>query len=223
VVREIERVTEGQADAIRVVIVDDHASLRDLLRVAFELAGVSVVGETGNGDDALRVVAEVTPDVVLMDVTMPGLDGITATRMIRERFPGTLVVMLTMHDDPQLVVDAVRAGVAAYITKGYDVADVVQTVRALAEGGTLLSPELAASMMHELTAEASGGPALTEPESDVLRLTAANHGTREVAALLDVSVRTVRNHLSAIYGKLDARDRTEAVVTGVRQGIIALA
>jgi DNA-binding NarL/FixJ family response regulator len=219
----LERVTQGQANAVRVVIVDDHASLRDLLRVAFELADVAVVGETGNGDDALRLVAEVAPDVVLMDVTMPGLDGITATRMIRDRYPGTLVVMLTMHDDPHLVVDAVRAGVAAYITKGYDVADVVQTVRQVAEGGTLLSPELAASMLHELTAEAPGGPALTEPEADALRLTAANHSTREVAALLDTSVRTVRNHLSTIYGKLDAQDRTEAVVTGVRQGIIALA
>jgi DNA-binding NarL/FixJ family response regulator len=223
VFREIERVTEGQANAVRVVIVDDHASLRDLLRVAFELAGMAVVGESGNGDDAVRVVTEVAPDVVLMDVTMPGLDGITATRLIRDQLPGTLVVMLTMHDDPQLVVDAVRAGVAAYLTKGYDVAEVVETVRALAENGTLLSPELAAAMVYELSTASSDGAALSEEEADVLRLTAANHTTSQVAELLDVSVRAVRNDLCAIYGKLDAQDRTEAVVSGVKHGIIALA
>jgi len=203
------------------VIADDHSSLRDLLRVAFELADIAVVGETGNGDDAVTLVDEVDPDVVLMDVTMPGLDGITATRMIRDRHPGTLVVILTMHDDTALVVNAVRAGAAAYLTKGYDVEEVVQTVRALAEDGTLLSPQLAASMLHEM-ASASDGAALTEPETDVLRLTAASHGTGEVAARLDVSVRTVRNHLSSIYRKLDDQDRTEAVVTGVRRGIIAV-
>jgi two-component system response regulator DegU len=204
------------------VIADDHSSLRDLLRVAFELAGIAVVGDTGNGDDALRVVAEVDPDVVLMDVTMPGLDGITATRMIRERHPGTLVVILTMHDDAGLVVDAVRAGAAAYLTKGYDVEEVVQTVRALAEDGTLLSPQLAASILHELSTESSDGMALTDPESEVLHLTAASHGTAEVAERLDVSVKAVRNHLSSIYRKLDDHDRTEAVVTGVRRGIIAV-
>ncbi|MGH9033581.1 MAG: response regulator [Acidimicrobiia bacterium] len=204
------------------MIADDHAGLRDLLRVAFELAGISVVGDTGNGDDAVRVVDEVDPDVVLMDVTMPGLDGITATRMIRERHPGTLVVILTMHDDAGLVVNAVRAGAAAYLTKGYDVEEVVETVRALAEEGTLLSPQLAASMLHELTSVSSDGAALTEHETEVLRLTAASHGTGDVAELLDVSVRTVRNHLSSIYRKLDGRDRTEAVVSGVRRGIIAV-
>jgi two-component system, NarL family, response regulator DegU len=204
------------------VIADDHASLRELLRVGFELAGIAVVGETGNGDDALRVVGEVDPDIVLMDVTMPGLDGISATRMIRERHPGTLVVILTMHDDAGLVVNAVRAGAAAYLTKGYDVAEVVRTVRALAEDGALLSPQLAASMLYELSSESSNDAALTESEKDVLRLTAASQGTGEVAELLDVNVGTVRNHLSSIYQKLDARDRTEAVVSGVRQGIIAL-
>ena len=214
--------TGGQGHQIRIVIADDHGSLRDLLRVAFELEDIAVVGETGNGDDALRVVAEVDPDVVLMDVTMPGLDGITATRMIRERHPGTLVVILTMHDDAGLVVDAVRAGAAAYLTKGYDVAEVVQTVRALAEDGTLLSAPLAASILHELSSGPSDGVALSDPESEVLHLTAASHGTAEVAERLDVSVRAVRNHLSSIYRKLDEHDRTEAVVTGVRRGIIAV-
>jgi two-component system, NarL family, response regulator DegU len=204
------------------VIADDHSSLRDLLRVAFELAGIEVVGETGNGDDALRVVAEVDPDIVLMDVTMPGVDGITATRMIRERHPGTLVVILTMHDDAGLVVDAVRAGAAAYLTKGYDVEEVVQTVRALAEDGTLLSPQLAASILHELSPGSSDGMALTDPEAEVLQLTAASHSTAEVAERLDVSVRAVRNHLSSIYRKIDEHDRTEAVVTGVSRGIIAV-
>ena len=214
-------VTTGQGHPVRIVIADDHGSLRDLLRVAFELAGIAVVGETGNGDDAVTLVDEVDPDVVLMDVTMPGLDGITATRMIRDRHPGTLVVILTMHDDTTLVVNAVRAGAAAYLTKGYDIEEVVQTVRALAEEGTLLSPQLAASMLHEMSS-ASDGAALTESETEALRLTAASHGTGEVAELLDVSVRTVRNHLSAIYRKLDDRDRTEAVLTGVRRGIIAV-
>lgn len=216
-------VTRGQDTATRIVIADDHTSLRHMLRVAFELAGFSVVGEVGNGDDALRVVDEVDPDVVLMDVTMPGLDGITATRLIRERHPGMVVVILTMHDDATLVVNAVRAGAAAYLTKGYDVEQVIGTVRTLVEDGTILSPRLAESMLRELSrASSDGGSPLTEREADVLRLTATSHGTRDVAQLLDVSVRTVRNHLSAIYRKLDAHERTEAVVNGVPRGIIAL-
>ena len=215
--------TRGQDTATRLVIADDHTSLRDLLRVAFELAGFSVVGEAGNGVDALTVVGEVDPDVVLMDVTMPGLDGIAATRVIRERHPGMVVVILTMHDDTTLVVNAVRAGAAAYLTKGYDVDEVVETVRSLTEDGTLLSPQLAMSMLHELSSDTSNGDSpLTERETDVLRLTAASHGAREVAQLLDVSVRTVRNHLSSIYRKFDAHERAEAVLSGERRGIIAL-
>jgi DNA-binding NarL/FixJ family response regulator len=216
-------VIRGQATAIRLVIADDHTSLRHMLRVAFELAGFSVVGEAGNGDDAVRVVDELDPDVVLMDITMPGLDGIAATRLIRERHPGMVVVILTMHDDATLVVDAVRAGAAAYLTKGYDVEEVLETVRALTEDGTILSPGVAISMLRELSSVSSNGDSpLTRREADVLRLTADNHGTREVAQLLDVNVRTVRNHLSSIYRKLDADERAEAVVSGARRGIIAL-
>jgi DNA-binding NarL/FixJ family response regulator len=219
----LTHVTRGQDTAIRLVIADDHTSLRDMLRVAFELAGFLVVGEAGTGDDALRVVNEVDPDVVLMDVTMPGLDGIAATSLIRERHPGMVVVILTMHDDTTLVVDAVRAGAAAYLTKGYDVDEVVETVRSLTEDGTLLSPRLAMSMLHEMSSDSSDGDSpLTERETDVLRLTAASHGAREVAQLLDVSVRTVRNHLSSIYRKLDAHERAEAVLSRERRGIIAL-
>jgi DNA-binding NarL/FixJ family response regulator len=216
-------VTRGRGATVRVVIADDHTSLRYMLRVAFELAGFAVVGEAGNGDDALTVVDEADPDVVLMDVTMPGLDGITATRVIRERHPGTVVVILTMHDDASLVVDAVSAGAAAYLIKGYDVEEVVGTVRAVSEDGTLLSPPLAASMLRELSSGSFGtDSALTPRETDVLRLTAASRGTGEVAKLLDVSVRSVRNDLSSIYRKLEAGEHTEAVVSGVSRGIIAL-
>ena len=136
----------------RVLIVDDHAMLRDATRVALELGGHDVVGEAANGDEALQLAGELRPSVVLMDVSMPGPDGIEVTRRLCAHDPEMRVVMVTMHANPALVARAVRAGASAYLTKDFSMQDIVAAVGTVAAGDVVLSPNLAGSMLRELTA-----------------------------------------------------------------------
>jgi DNA-binding NarL/FixJ family response regulator len=205
------------------LIVDDHLLLREAIRVALELAGHEVVGETGDGIEALRLVDELRPDVVLMDVMLPGIDGIEATRRLRARRSDALVVMLTMHGDPALVARAIRAGASAYLTKTFSMEEVVAAVEKVAGGDVMLSPSLAGSMLRELTGTPEVRRALiTKHEADALQLVADGYSTHEVASRLFVNDRTVRNRLASAYGKLDARHRAEAVLGDVDWGIISL-
>jgi DNA-binding NarL/FixJ family response regulator len=205
------------------LIVDDHLLLREAIRVALELAGHEVVGETGDGIEALRLVDELRPDVVLMDVMLPGIDGIEATRRLRARRSDALVVMLSMHGDPALVARAIRAGASAYLTKTFSMEEVVAAVEKVAGGDVMLSPSLAGSMLRELTGTPEVRRALiTKHEADALQLVADGYSTHEVASRLFVNDRTVRNRLASAYGKLDARHRAEAVLGDVDWGIISL-
>jgi DNA-binding NarL/FixJ family response regulator len=202
--------------------------LRESLRRSMEEHGFEVVGEAPDGAEAVRLATELKPDVILMDVTMPVLDGVEATRQVRDRLPGTQVVILTMHADREVLVDAIRAGAAGYLVKDCSTEEVVDTVRKAASGETALSPELAASMLGEVRdlvrrEEASGAePAISKREEEVLQLVADGLSTTEVAAKLYISVKTVKNHLASIYQKLDTRDRTQAVLQAVRMGIVRL-
>lgn len=206
----------------RVLIVDDHALLRDSIGVALDLAGHEVVGEAGDGYEAIRLAEEIRPDVVLMDVSLPGLDGIEATRRLCDRGSDARVIILTMHGDPALVARAVRAGASAYLTKSFSMPEVVEAVEKIAGGEVLLSPNLAGSMLRELTApDAVRRDLITRREAEALELVADGYSTREVASRLLVNDRTVRNDLSTAYGKLEARHRTEAVLDSVRWGIIS--
>jgi two-component system response regulator DegU len=187
------------------------------------------VGEAADGEEAVRLVDRLRPQVVLMDVTMPVLDGVEATRVIRERAPETQVVILTMHADHDVLARAVRAGAVGYLVKDCSTEEVVETVRLAAGGETALSPALAASMLAEaqqLPAHGAGGtggePIISRREEEVLQLVADGLSTPEVAARLYISVKTVKNHLASIYQKLDSRDRTQAVLRAVRMGIIRL-
>lgn len=204
------------------MIVDDHALLRDAIRVALELAGHETVGEAGDGYEAIRLTEELTPNVVLMDVTLPALDGIEATRRLFARGSDARVVILTMHGDPALVTRAVRAGASAYLTKAFSMSEVVEVVEKVARGDMVLSPNLAGSMLRELGAPADvRRDLITRREAEALELVADGYSTREVASRLFVSDRTVRNDLSSVYGKLEARQRTEAVLDSVSWGIIS--
>lgn len=218
--------TPAAAAPVRVLLADDHRMLRETLRRSLADFGVEVVGEAADGREAVEQAAALRPEVVLMDVTMPVLDGIEATREIRERAPDTSVVMLTMHADDEMVVRAIRAGASGYLVKDCSVEEVAGTVRRVAAGQTALSPELAASMLAEVRRlERAGEPAepvITRREAEVLQLVADGLSTTEVAARLYISVKTVKNHLASIYAKLDARDRTQAVVRAVRMGIVHL-
>ena len=210
---------------IRVLLADDHTMLRQSLRRALTEHGLEVVGEAGDGEEAARLAIELLPDVVLMDVSMPVLDGVEATRAIRDCAAQVQVVILTMHADKGVLDRAIRAGAVGYLVKDCTMEEVVRTVRQAAAGETTLSPELAGAMLAEAVLP-TGGVApeaiITKREEEVLQLIAEGLSTTEVAAQLYISVKTVKNHLASVYQKLDSRDRTQAVVRAVRMGIIRL-
>lgn len=211
----------------RVLVADDHQLLRQALRRALDEAGFQVVSEASDGEEAVRLAEQLRPDVVTMDVSMPVLDGIAATRRIHAAIPNTRIVVLTMHDEDALRAQAVQAGAVGFLTKDCAMQEVVEVVQTVADGDVLLSPELAACMIHEADLlEADSDPEvespLTKREREILQLVADGRSTTEVARELFISAKTVKNHLASIYAKLDARDRTQAVLSGVRLGIISL-
>jgi two-component system response regulator DegU len=209
----------------RIVLADDHTMLRQSLRRALTENGLEVVGEAGDGEEAARLAIDLQPDVVLMDVSMPVLDGVEATRVIRDRAPGVQVVILTMHADKGVLDRAIRAGAVGYLVKDCTMEEVVRTVQQAASGETSLSAELAGAMLAEAVQPVTGIPAesiITKREEEVLQLIAEGLSTTEVASQLFISVKTVKNHLASVYQKLDSRDRTQAVVRAVKMGIIRL-
>ena len=210
----------------RLLLADDHRMLRDSLRRSMEENGFDVVGEAGDGADAVQLAQELRPDVVLMDVSMPNLDGVEATRQITRLVPEAQVVMLTMHADGEVMARAIQAGAIGYLVKDCAITDVVSAVRLAASGESVLSPDLALSMLADVKKSAvdpgNGHAPVSAREEQVLQLVADGLSLPEVAAALFISVKTVKNHLASIYAKLDARDRTQAVLRAVRMGIIRL-
>ena len=209
---------------LRILLADDHRLLREGLRRSLEDAGLTIVGEAGDGQEAVAMAEEHRPDVVLMDVTMPKGGGVEATRVIRSRMPDVEVLVLTMHADPEVVAEAVRAGAAGYLVKDCTTDDIVAMLHAVASGEAALSPDLASSMLAAAQPVDTPGdaPLLTRREEEVLKLIADGSSTPEVGKALFISTKTVRHHLSSIYEKLDSRDRTQAVLRAVRMGIIRL-
>ncbi|WP_243056712.1 response regulator transcription factor [Nocardioides sp. SR21] len=208
---------------IRVVVVDDHQIVREgLSSLLGALDGIEVVGTAEDGRDAIHVVAESAPDVVVMDIQMPKLDGIEATRMITGRQPDTRVVMLTMNEDDETVLAAIRAGASGYLLKGSGAEEVQTAIRAAAAGGMVFGATLAAKVA---TYFAGGTPKAEEPfpdltdrERDVLKLLAAGKSNDAIASELFISGKTVRNAVSAIYAKLHAAGRAEAIITAREAG-----
>ena len=212
--------------AIRLMLADDHRMLREGLRRSMTEEGFDVVGEASDGLEAVKLSEELSPDVILMDVTMPELDGVEAARRIHASQPEVRVVMLTMHADSDVVASAIRAGASGYLVKDCSTEEIASAVRLAVSGDTALSPQLASSMLHELRKldipTDDDERVITRREEEVLQLIADGCSTPEVAAKLFISQKTVKNHLASIYQKLDARDRTQAVVQAVRMGIIHL-
>lgn len=209
---------------IRILLVDDHQILREGIRRGFESAGHLIVGEAANGVEAVELANELKPEIVLMDLSMPVMDGVTATRHITEQVPESQVVVLTMHDDVNRTRQALDAGANGYLSKGSSFSEVLGTVEAVAAGETGLSPELAVSMLRAAqdAPPLPDGPLLSERQVEILQAIADGETTKQVARSLGIAQKTVHNHLNAIYRRLDTQSLTHAVLSAVRLGIISL-
>ena len=208
---------------MKVLLVDDHQILRDGIRRGLESAGKDVVGEAGNGEEAIGLVGETDPDIVVMDLSMPVLDGVGATRQISERYPDVKVVVLTMHDDPAKTRAALEAGAVAYLTKGTSLDEVIDTLDRVMDGEEVLSPHLAASMLQVVGGlKPTEESLLSDRQVEILQMIANGLSTKQVARELGITQKTVHNHLNAIYRRLDTQSLTHAVLSAVRLGIIDL-
>ena len=206
----------------RIVLVDDHQVLRDGIRRSLEDAGEEVVGEAGDGEEAVAVVAQTRPDVVLMDLEMPVLDGVESCKRILAQFPTTLVVVLTMHEEVARTRAALSAGAVAYLTKGTSMNEVIDAIRNVVAGETVLSVELAMSILRTADENGEVNDLLSDRQVEILQRTADGLSTKQVARELGISHKTVYNHLNAIYRRLDTQSLTHAVLSAVRKGIIHL-
>jgi DNA-binding NarL/FixJ family response regulator len=209
---------------IKVAIADDHSLVRQGLRRYLDTADdIKVVGEAATGEEALALVEKASPDIVLLDIRMPEMDGLEAARRVRDRFPEVGVIMLTAYDDRQFVVEAVRAGARGYVLKARDAEHLIQTVRLVAGGNMVIDPQLVVALAEELSTVKERdrkAETLTAREIEVLQLLAFGHTNRDIAEKLFISPDTVKTHLEHIFEKLGASDRTAAVAEALRRRLI---
>jgi NarL family two-component system response regulator YdfI len=208
---------------IRMLITDDHLIVREGLRLILETAPeIEVVGEANDGAACLRAVAEVAPDVVLMDLQMPGMDGITAIGHLRRDHPDVAIVILTTFNEDALMVQGLQAGARGYLLKDTDRATLLDTIQAAARGETLLKPEILSRVLAAPQQPAPAAPAvafaLTERELEVLRAAARGERNKEIAHALGISERTVKAHLASVFNKLGVDSRAAAVAVAAQHG-----
>lgn len=208
--------------SIRILLVDDHAVVRQGLKMFLGLdPDLEVVGEAENGEGAVRLTRELSPDVVLMDLLMPVMDGIAAIAAIRRDFPDTEVIALTSVLEDEAVMKAMRAGAIGYLLKDTQAEELRRAIKAAAAGQVQLSPQAAARLMREVRAPDSPEK-LTERETDVLRLLALGRANKEIALELNIGEKTVKTHVSAILRKLGVPSRTQAALHAVRIGLVSI-
>lgn len=209
-------------ESIRIVLADDHPVVLGGLRALLEsLQGYDVVAEASDGETAVRETQLSKPDVVLMDVRMPGIDGIEATRRIKTAVPEAAVLMLTMHDDDETVLAAMRAGASGYVLKGAAQDEIDRAIRAVVAGEAIFGPGVARKLLGLFSSSVPDRPfpELTDREREVLDLVAAGRNNAAIAADLFLAPKTVANHISAIFAKLRVADRSEAIVRARREGL----
>jgi DNA-binding NarL/FixJ family response regulator len=216
-----------EAARARVLLVDDHDLFRTGLRNLLEERGVQVAGEAGAGDEAVRLVRELAPDVVVMDLHMPGMSGIDAIKQIAATAPLTRVLVLTISDQDEDVLHAILAGACGYLLKDASVDDLIRGIEAAAVGESLVSPAIAGKVLQQVRATAASPEAaetihaeLSQRELDVLKLIANGNDNAMIAAELHISPKTVKNHISNILMKLQIENRIQAAVYAVRSGIV---
>ena len=217
------------ADRIRILLVDDQQLMREGLRILLELEpDLEIAGEATNGQEALDTYAEIEPDVVLMDVRMPGMDGVEATWRLHERWPAARIIILTTFDDDEYVFEGLRAGARGYLLKDVSGHDLAEAVRTVAAGGALIEPSVARRVVAEFARMAppvrqpDDGLAerLSEREREILRLVAQGLTNREIADRLSLAQGTVKNYVTTILQKLGARDRTQAALRARELGML---
>jgi len=202
---------------MRVLIVDDHPMVREGVRSMLEPAGVQIAGEAGTGEDALRMAAALEPDVVLLDLELPDLDGLAVLRRLKAFERPMAVLVVTMHDDPALVRRAVEGGAAGYVLKGVGRGELLSALEAVRHGGSVFDPAL----LRATLSEPKAGEALTSAEQEMLRLVAQGLTNREIGKRLHWSVGTVKKYLQRTLDKLGASDRTQAAVEAVKRGLLS--
>jgi DNA-binding NarL/FixJ family response regulator len=208
-------------DTIRILLADDHPVVRDgLAAMLATQPDFAVAGEAGTGAEAVEIAARLRPDVVLMDLEMPVLDGIEAIRRLRAAVPSVQVVVLTAFDTDERIVGALQAGAQGYLLKGAPRAEIFAAIRTVASGGALIPPVVALKLLRQVRA-AEDPDALTDREREVLQLVAAGLSNRDLAARLSIRERTAKFHVSSILAKLGAKNRTEAVRLGRDRGWVA--
>ena len=214
-------------DKLTVLIADDHPLVREALHRALDVEeDMKVIAEAGDGEAAVEIAAELKPNVVVMDIVMPKLNGIEATRKIKEIAPDTAVLILTAYDDDEYVLGLLDAGAAGYLLKSARGRDLVGAIRAISSGESVLHPNIIARLLKR----ASGAPVkenkaqglLSERESEVLRLVAQGMNNKEIADKLFLSLRTVKAHLTSVFNKLNVASRSEAIVKGLQWGLVTL-
>ncbi|MBY8340881.1 response regulator transcription factor [Streptomyces spinosirectus] len=214
---------------VRVLLVDDQELIRTALSMVMaDLPDVDVVGEAGTGEEGVRLAAELAPDVVVMDIRMPGMDGIEATRRITEAGPGARVVVLTTFDDDAYVYGALRAGASGFLVKDMALDDIIAAVRVVAAGDALIAPSVTRRLIQDFAARpepVSGRRELkpvTDREREVLTLVGTGLSNSEIAAELHISVATAKTYLTRLLTKLDARDRVQLVIMAYEAGLVSV-
>jgi DNA-binding NarL/FixJ family response regulator len=221
-----EEGTKG-LDELRVLVVDDHDLFRTGLRNLLEEQGVNVVGEAENGETAIRLASDLAPDVVIMDLNMPGVGGVETTRRLSSLAPLSRVVVLTISADDDDVMNAVMAGACGYLLKDSSIQELIAGIKAASEGESLISPQIAAKVLQRLRAQSKDAEAaetiraeLSDRELQVLKLIANGKDNAQIARELFISPKTVKNHISNILMKLQIENRIQAAVYAVRSGIV---
>ncbi len=216
-------------EKIRILIADDHAVVREgTRRILEQEPGLEVIAEAADGEEAIQLATEYKPDVAIIDISMPKVDGIEATRQIKARFPGVTVLILSAYDDDQFIFNLLEAGAAGYLLKNVRGRELIDAVRAVHSGESVLHPSIARKVLNRFVV-VPGKPREREPleelsarERDILRLATRGLSNREIADELSLSIRTVQGHLTHIFNKMQVGSRTEAVVRGLKEGWITL-
>jgi DNA-binding NarL/FixJ family response regulator len=221
-------VTSGRAEHVRIVVVDDHPVVREgLVAMLQTQPDFEVVGEGGSGAEALGMIDRMKPDVVLLDLELPGIDGVGVLRELRGRSSPPRVIVFTIFDTDDRIIAAVEAGAAGYLLKGAPRSDLFAAIRVVHAGGSLLQPIVASTVLRHVAGreprrEGASKIALTPREHEVLELLARGRSNKEIATSLGVAERTVKFHVSALFAKLGATNRTEAVTRGMQAGLVSL-